>query len=156
MLTKFLFFLKVFDMQITTQIVKTEEKQMKLKNGIENKSQDAMDEQCSMKIRAPWYHGPLSRTDAENLIFREGDFLVRDSTSHSGQVVLSSMSNGEHQHLLLYDPADGQVRNISGQVFTSVENFIEYYCLNELEVQFSNDCFLRLNMPVLSTYSLEV
>lgn len=146
-------------MQISTRIVKVEEKdsdeikEIKLTNGTENNSQEAMDEQCSLEIRAPWYHGPLSRTDAESLIFRDGDFLVRDSTSHRGQVVLSSMSKGEYQHLLLFDPADGKVRNISGQVFSSVKSFIEHYCLNEIEVQFSHNCFLRLNMPVLSTYS---
>lgn len=142
-------------MQLTTKIVKIEEKESdKLKQvQLKNKIQEGVD--CSLKIKAPWYHGPLSRAEAERLIFRDGDFLVRDSTSHPGQVVLSSMCNGEHQHLLLFDPIDGKVRNISGQVFPSVESFIEHYCLNDLEVQFSSNCFLRLSMPLLSSYSLK-
>ncbi|XP_078132251.1 breast cancer anti-estrogen resistance protein 3 homolog isoform X3 [Sander vitreus] len=36
-----------------------------------------------------WYHGPLSREAAESLFERDGDFLVRDSSSASGDYVLS-------------------------------------------------------------------
>ncbi|XP_035515309.1 breast cancer anti-estrogen resistance protein 3 homolog [Morone saxatilis] len=36
-----------------------------------------------------WYHGPLSREAAESLFERDGDFLVRDSSSSPGDYVLS-------------------------------------------------------------------
>uniref|UniRef100_A0A3Q1CZ31 SH2 domain containing 3A n=1 Tax=Amphiprion ocellaris TaxID=80972 RepID=A0A3Q1CZ31_AMPOC len=36
-----------------------------------------------------WYHGPLSREAAETLFERDGDFLVRDSSSSPGDYVLS-------------------------------------------------------------------
>ncbi|XP_034543289.1 breast cancer anti-estrogen resistance protein 3 homolog isoform X2 [Notolabrus celidotus] len=36
-----------------------------------------------------WYHGPLSREAAESLFERDGDFLVRDSSSAPGDYVLS-------------------------------------------------------------------
>ncbi|XP_070710366.1 breast cancer anti-estrogen resistance protein 3 homolog isoform X2 [Pempheris klunzingeri] len=36
-----------------------------------------------------WYHGPLSREAAESLFERDGDFLVRDSSSAPGSYVLS-------------------------------------------------------------------
>ncbi|XP_068444751.1 LOW QUALITY PROTEIN: breast cancer anti-estrogen resistance protein 3 homolog [Clinocottus analis] len=36
-----------------------------------------------------WFHGPLSREAAESLFERDGDFLVRDSTSSPGDYVLS-------------------------------------------------------------------
>lgn len=36
-----------------------------------------------------WYHGPLGREAAESLFERDGDFLVRDSSSSPGDYVLS-------------------------------------------------------------------
>ncbi|CAJ1054039.1 breast cancer anti-estrogen resistance protein 3 homolog isoform X1 [Xyrichtys novacula] len=36
-----------------------------------------------------WYHGPLSREDTESLLKRDGDFLIRDSSSAPGDYVLS-------------------------------------------------------------------
>ena len=103
---------------------------------------------------APWYHGPLSRTDAEKLILKDGDFLVRESTSIHGQVVLSSMHKGKHEHLLMIDPTDGNVRDMQGKVYPTVHDFIEHHCLNGQQVQFNNNLFLRLSMPVFSTNSL--
>ncbi|XP_051033627.1 SH2 domain-containing protein 3A [Phodopus roborovskii] len=37
----------------------------------------------------PWYHGPLSRQEAEALLQQDGDFLVRASESESGYPVIS-------------------------------------------------------------------
>lgn len=55
--------------------------------------------------RMDWFHGPLSRQDAENLLVRDGDFLVRESTTNPGQYVLTGLQNGYPKHLLLIDPA---------------------------------------------------
>ncbi|CAG5928730.1 unnamed protein product [Menidia menidia] len=38
-----------------------------------------------------WYHGPLTREAAESLLERDGDFLVRDSSSAPGDFVLSCL-----------------------------------------------------------------
>ncbi|XP_048144169.1 SHC-transforming protein 2 isoform X2 [Corvus hawaiiensis] len=35
--------------------------------------------------REPWYHGKMSRRDAERLLQMDGDFLVRDSLTNPGQ-----------------------------------------------------------------------
>ncbi|XP_023798654.1 SHC-transforming protein 2 isoform X3 [Cyanistes caeruleus] len=35
--------------------------------------------------REPWYHGKMSRWDAERLLQMDGDFLVRDSLTNPGQ-----------------------------------------------------------------------
>jgi hypothetical protein len=51
-----------------------------------------------------WFHGPMSRQDAENLLVRDGDFLVRESTTNPGQYVLTGLQNGYPKHLLLIDP----------------------------------------------------
>ena len=51
-----------------------------------------------------WFHGPMSRQDAENLLVRDGDFLVRESTTNPEQYVLTGLQNGYPKHLLLIDP----------------------------------------------------
>ncbi|XP_018411936.1 PREDICTED: breast cancer anti-estrogen resistance protein 3-like [Nanorana parkeri] len=40
-----------------------------------------------------WYHGPLSRQEAEGLLQKDGDFLIRDSLSSPGDYVLSCVSS---------------------------------------------------------------
>lgn len=56
-----------------------------------------------------WYHGIMSRRDAEKLLKEDGDFLVRKSTTNPGSYVLTGMHNGLAKHLLLVDP-EGTVR----------------------------------------------
>lgn len=51
-----------------------------------------------------WYHGRMSRRDAEKLLIHDGDFLVRDSATNPGQYVLTGMHCGLPKHLLLVDP----------------------------------------------------
>lgn len=53
-------------------------------------------------------HSRLGREQAESLLTCSGDFLVRESSSASGQYVLSSMEGATVRHLLLVDP-HGQV-----------------------------------------------
>lgn len=62
-----------------------------------------------------WYHGRMSRRDAENLLGRDGDFLVRDSATNPGQYVLTGMQCGLPKHLLLVDP-EGVVSDASSSV----------------------------------------
>ena len=50
----------------------------------------------------------LGREQAESLLTCSGDFLVRESSSASGQYVLSGMEGATVRHLLLVDP-HGQV-----------------------------------------------
>ena len=59
-----------------------------------------------------WYHGPMSRAEAELLLEDEGDFLVRESHSKAGQYVLSGVQKGQPRHLLLVDP-EGHVCHVS-------------------------------------------
>lgn len=56
-----------------------------------------------------WYHGIVSRREAEKLLQDDGDFLVRKSTTNPGSYVLTGMHNGLAKHLLLVDP-EGTVR----------------------------------------------
>jgi len=52
----------------------------------------------------PWFHGSVSRKEAEELLKRDGDFLVRESSTTKGQFVLSGLQDGQYKHLLLVDP----------------------------------------------------
>ncbi|XP_056366643.1 SHC-transforming protein 1 isoform X4 [Oenanthe melanoleuca] len=54
--------------------------------------------------REPWYHGKMSRKEAEKLLKVNGDFLVRESTTTPGQYVLTGLQGGQPKHLLLVDP----------------------------------------------------
>lgn len=57
-----------------------------------------------------WFHGSLSRKEAEKLLTRDGDFLVRESGTTPGQYVLTGQQGGQPKHLLLVDP-EGVVRH---------------------------------------------
>ncbi|XP_056133424.1 SHC-transforming protein 2 [Lampris incognitus] len=82
--------------------------------------------------REPWYHGRMSRRDAEKLLVRDGDFLVRESTTNPGQYVLTGMHCGLPKHLLLVDP-EGVVRT-KDMLFESISHLISYHLKNELPI----------------------
>ncbi|XP_076009257.1 SHC-transforming protein 2 isoform X2 [Genypterus blacodes] len=82
--------------------------------------------------REAWYHGRMSRRDAEKLLIRDGDFLVRESTTNPGQYVLTGMHCGLPKHLLLVDP-EGVVRT-KDMLFESISHLISYHLKNELPI----------------------
>ncbi|XP_056135473.1 breast cancer anti-estrogen resistance protein 3 homolog [Lampris incognitus] len=63
-----------------------------------------------------WYHGPLSREGAESLLERDGDFLVRDSSSAPGDYVLSCYWRNEPMHFkiirVVLRPKKGYTREL--------------------------------------------
>ncbi|NXP08807.1 SHC2 protein, partial [Thinocorus orbignyianus] len=79
--------------------------------------------------REPWYHGKMSRQDAERLLQADGDFLVRDSLTNPGQYVLTGMHSGQPKHLLLVDP-EGVVRT-KDVLFESISHLINHHRQNE-------------------------
>uniref|UniRef100_A0A8C3X6J7 SHC-transforming protein 2 n=1 Tax=Cyanoderma ruficeps TaxID=181631 RepID=A0A8C3X6J7_9PASS len=79
--------------------------------------------------REPWYHGKMSRWDAERLLQMDGDFLVRDSLTNPGQYVLTGMHSGQPKHLLLVDP-EGVVRT-KDVLFESISHLISHHRQNE-------------------------
>ncbi|XP_068175450.1 SHC-transforming protein 2 isoform X1 [Antennarius striatus] len=82
--------------------------------------------------REMWYHSRMSRRDAERLLVRDGDFLVRESTTNPGQYVLTGMHCGLPKHLLLVDP-EGVVRT-KDMLFESISHLISYHLKNELPI----------------------
>uniref|UniRef100_A0A672YXP7 SHC adaptor protein 3 n=1 Tax=Sphaeramia orbicularis TaxID=375764 RepID=A0A672YXP7_9TELE len=79
-----------------------------------------------------WYHGKMSRRDAEKLLNEDGDFLVRKSTTNPGSYVLTGMHNGLAKHLLLVDP-EGTVRT-KDHVFDSISHLIGHHRDNNLPI----------------------
>ncbi|TNN02609.1 SHC-transforming protein 1 isoform X3 [Takifugu rubripes] len=79
-----------------------------------------------------WFHGGLSRKEAERLLTRDGDFLVRESGTTPGQYVLTGQQGGQPKHLLLVDP-EGVVRTKDHR-FESVSHLISYHMDNRLPI----------------------
>lgn len=48
-----------------------------------------------------WYHGPIPRPRAEEIVQREGDFLIRDCVSQPGNYVLTCKSKGPVLHFVI-------------------------------------------------------
>ncbi|XP_076804254.1 SHC-transforming protein 1-like [Clavelina lepadiformis] len=92
-----------------------------------------------------WFHGSISRKQAELMLSHDGDFLVRESSTSKGQFVLSGVQEGQHKHLLLVDPK-GVVRTKDRQ-FDSVSHLISFHRDNNLPIV-SSGSVLHLRLPV--------
>ncbi|XP_003784388.1 SHC-transforming protein 4 [Otolemur garnettii] len=97
------------------------------------------------------YHGKLSRKAAESLLVKDGDFLVRESTTSPGQFVLSGLQGGQAKHLLLVDP-EGKVRT-KDHVFDNVGHLIRYHMDNSLPI-ISSGREVNLKQPVRKDHNL--
>ncbi|RDD43753.1 SH2 domain-containing adapter protein F [Trichoplax sp. H2] len=101
---------------------------------------------CDETINKPpledngWFHGPLSRNQAETLMkdVDIGSYLVRNSESSKFQKVYSlsvrTQANGII-HIKIDPVTDGYVIGKNGKVFPSLENMIEHYQNNPLRIK---------------------
>ena len=48
-----------------------------------------------------WFHGTIDRKQVENLLKKEGDYLVRESKTQPGQFVLSTRAQGQMRHFII-------------------------------------------------------
>ncbi|CAG7834312.1 unnamed protein product [Allacma fusca] len=109
------------------------------------KTLSAEEQKAQLELE-PWFHGIISRSEAEALVRNDGDFLVRESQASPGQYVLTGLQNGSSKHLLLVDP-EGVVRT-KDREFDSVIHLIKYHSDNSLPI-ISAESMVLLRHPVL-------
>ncbi|KAM9734356.1 tyrosine-protein kinase Fer isoform 2-T3 [Menidia menidia] len=72
-----------------------------------------------------WYHGAIPRTEAQELLRLQGDFLVRESHGKPGEYVLSVFSDEQRRHFII-QYADSQYR-FEGTGFSTIPQLIEHH-----------------------------
>uniref|UniRef100_A0A672K4F1 Tyrosine-protein kinase n=1 Tax=Sinocyclocheilus grahami TaxID=75366 RepID=A0A672K4F1_SINGR len=72
-----------------------------------------------------WYHGAIPRTEAQELLKQQGDFLVRESHGKPGEYVLSVFSDGQRRHFIIQF-AENQYR-FEGTGFPTIPQLIEHH-----------------------------
>ncbi|CAF3480703.1 unnamed protein product [Rotaria sordida] len=93
-----------------------------------------------------WFHGKISREEAEHLLTHSGDFLVRESVKIPGQFILSGRYQNQFKHLLLVDP-EGVIRTKDYE-FDSIQHLISYHKSGKIPIV-SADSELHLQTPIL-------
>ncbi|KAB5567352.1 hypothetical protein PHYPO_G00231800 [Pangasianodon hypophthalmus] len=94
--------------------------------------------QCGEEPRShAWYHGAIPRQVAENLVQRDGDFLIRDSLSSPGNYVLTCQWKNSPQHfkinkrVLGMNEAYSRVQYLfEKEGFDSIPALVRYYVGN--------------------------
>ncbi|XP_078127080.1 tyrosine-protein kinase Fer isoform X1 [Sander vitreus] len=72
-----------------------------------------------------WYHGAIPRTEAQELLRQQGEFLVRESHGKPGEYVLSVFSDEQRRHFII-QYADSQYR-FEGTGFSTIPQLIEHH-----------------------------
>lgn len=72
-----------------------------------------------------WYHGAIPRTEAQELLRQQGDFLVRESHGKPGEYVLSVFSDEQRRHFII-QYAESQYR-FEGTGFSTIPQLIEHH-----------------------------
>uniref|UniRef100_A0A8C2DQH3 Tyrosine-protein kinase n=1 Tax=Cyprinus carpio TaxID=7962 RepID=A0A8C2DQH3_CYPCA len=70
-----------------------------------------------------WYHGAIPRTEAQELLKQQGDFLVRESHGKPGEYVLSVFSDAQRRHFIIQF---NQYR-FEGTGFPTIPQLIEHH-----------------------------
>ncbi|XP_017294910.1 breast cancer anti-estrogen resistance protein 3 isoform X2 [Kryptolebias marmoratus] len=104
-----------------------------------------LEEELKMSSEEPrshaWYHGAIPRQVAENLVQRDGDFLVRDSVSSPGSFVLTCQWRNSAQHfkinkkVVMRNEAYSRIEyRLDKEGFDSVPALIRFYVGNRKPV----------------------
>jgi len=116
-------------------------------NQQQEQTQDKWNTMNSIDVyKENWFHGKISREEAEHLLTQSGDFLVRESGKIPGQFILSGRSQDHFKHLLLVDP-EGVIRTKDYE-FDSIQHLISYHKSGNIPIV-SADSELLLQTPVL-------
>ncbi|XP_028260048.1 breast cancer anti-estrogen resistance protein 3 isoform X2 [Parambassis ranga] len=104
-----------------------------------------LEEELKLSCEEPrshaWYHGAIPRQVAENLVQRDGDFLIRDSLSSPGSYVLTCQWRNAAQHfkinkkVVMLNEAYSRIEyRLDREPFDNVPALIRYYVGNRKPV----------------------
>ncbi|TRY57156.1 hypothetical protein DNTS_003255 [Danionella cerebrum] len=114
-------------------------------DGPPEKLRRELEEELKLSSEEPrshaWYHGAIPRQVAENLVQRDGDFLIRDSLSSPGNYVLTCQWKNSPQHfkinkrLIAMNEAYSRVQYLlEKEAFDSVPALVRFYVGNRQPV----------------------
>ncbi|XP_067296596.1 breast cancer anti-estrogen resistance protein 3 homolog isoform X2 [Pseudorasbora parva] len=108
-----------------------------------------------------WYHGQLLREGAEQLLSRDGEFLVRDSSSSPGEYVLSCMWKNQPMHFkiirIVLRPKQGYTRELfqfENDQFDNIPALIRFHVGGRRPI--SNSTGTIIFQPITRTLPLRV
>uniref|UniRef100_A0A182IVA6 Uncharacterized protein n=1 Tax=Anopheles atroparvus TaxID=41427 RepID=A0A182IVA6_ANOAO len=106
-----------------------------------------------------WYHGPIPRQRAEEIVQKEGDFLVRDCVSQPGNYVLTCRTKGPTLHFvinkLLLQPETVYERvqyQFEDDAYDTVPDLITFYVGSGKAISAASGA--RIQFPCNRTYPL--
>ncbi|EAA05895.5 AGAP009560-PA, partial [Anopheles gambiae str. PEST] len=106
-----------------------------------------------------WYHGPIPRQRAEEIVQKEGDFLVRDCVSQPGNYVLTCRTKGPTLHFvinkLLLQPETVYERvqyQFEDDAYDTVPDLITFYVGSGKSISVASGA--RIQFPCNRTYPL--
>ncbi|KAJ6650034.1 Breast cancer anti-estrogen resistance protein 3 like [Pseudolycoriella hygida] len=107
-----------------------------------------------------WYHGPIPRQRAEEIVLKEGDFLIRDCVSQPGNYVLTCKSKGPILHFVINKQILIQPETVYERVqyqfeddaYDTVPDLITFYVGSGKPISIASGA--RIQFPCNRTYPL--
>ncbi|XP_053211574.1 myb-like protein A [Panonychus citri] len=84
-----------------------------------------------------WYHGSITRLDAENLLrkMKEGSYLIRNCESTKQDYSLSLKSVKGFMHMKIVKQSDGFVLGVFSKPFENIPEMVKHYSINKLPIR---------------------